>query len=229
MKYPSPRTPLLLAEAIGTMLLVAVVVGSGVMAQKLSGGNTALALLGNTLATAAALFALILMFAPVSGAHFNPAVSLAAWASGKESGALFLQRMAVQAVGGIAGTLLAHAMFDLPLIQHGIQARTGMGQWISEVIAASGLILVVSSGVGRHALGAPLAVAAWITAGYWFTQSTCFANPAVALARGFTETFAGIRMADVPGFVLAEITGALLGWRLAILLFHKKEDHAPSA
>jgi glycerol uptake facilitator-like aquaporin len=202
------------AEFAGTAFLVAAVVGSGIMAERLAGGNTALALLANTIATGAALVALILAFAPVSGAHFNPAVSFAAALEGHlrvtEAGAY----VGAQIAGGIAGTLAAHTMFSLPLISLSQHARAGSAQAFSEFIATFGLLAVIWGTMSRANL-VPFAVGAYITAAYWFTASTSFANPAVTLARSLSNTFAGIRPADVPYFLGAQF----IGGTAAILLF----------
>ncbi|MFB0873243.1 MULTISPECIES: aquaporin [unclassified Sphingobium] len=198
------------AEALGTALLVATVVGSGIMAQRLSGGNVAVALLANTLATGAALYLLITLFAPISGAHFNPVVSALA-----APRAEWLPRMAAQVGGGLAGTILAHAMFGLPLLALGTKVRTGPDQWLAEAVATFGLLLTIRLGVALRPAAIPALVAAWIAAAYWFTASTSFANPAVTLARAFTDSFAGIRPVDVLPFVAAQIAGATLGHHLA--------------
>lgn len=207
----------LAAEGLGSLLLAATVIGSGIMAERLASGNTAIALLANTGATVAVLATLIALLGPLSGAHFNPAVSFVAGLRGKltwpDTGAYAL----VQVAGCCAGALLAHAMFELPIAQTSIHIRTGPGQWLAEGVATLGLLLVV---VGhRRSEDAPWMVAAWIGAAYWFTASTSFANPAITIARALSNTFAGIRPADVPGFVAAQIIGALAGLLLARLLF----------
>lgn len=211
----------LLAEALGTCLLVATVVGSGIMADALS-ADDAVSLLGNTLPTGAILFVLITLFGPLSGAHFNPAVTLVFRLHGEIATGLALTYVAAQALGGIMGSLLAHAMFDLPVWQISTTARTGSGQWLAETVATFGLILTILGGIRQRPDAVPMLVALYITAAYWFTASTSFANPAVALARAFTDTFAGIRPADLPGFLLAEVTGALAGL-LAATLFWPRE------
>jgi glycerol uptake facilitator-like aquaporin len=199
-----------LAEAIGTALLLAAVVGSGIMGERLAGGNVALALLANSLATGFALIALIAALAGRSGAHFNPVVTLAfAIRSGFPVERLAPYLLA-QVIGAGVGVLAAHAMFDLPLLQVSSAARFGFGQWISEVIATFGLVLVVLSSSRQEPWTAPLAVGTYIAAAYWFTASTSFANPAVTLARGFTATFSGIDPTGIPGFVLAQLGGAAL-------------------
>lgn len=200
----------LVAEGVGTALLLAVVVGSGVMAERLSGGNTGLALLANALATGAGLYALILTFGPISGAHFNPLVTLMAWQERALSRGEALARMAWQGVGGVLGVWLVHACFELPVWQLSAHGRAGAGQWLSEVVASAGLLLVIAS-TRRHAPErTPGAVAGWVVAAYWFTASTAFANPAVTLARALTDSFAGIRPSDVPGFLLAQLIGAVV-------------------
>jgi len=195
------------ADGLGTALLLAVVVGSGIMGERLSGGNGALALLANSLATGFALVALILAFGPRSGAHFNPVVT-AALAFRKEFPVReVLPYLAAQWAGALLGVLAAHAMFDVSLIQFGVKARFGLAQWWSEIVATFGLVFIVLSCSAKQA---PYAVGAYIAAAYWFTASTSFANPAVTLARAFTATFAGIRPEDVAGFVAAQMIGAAL-------------------
>lgn len=203
------------AECIGTLLLVAVVIGSGIMGERLAGGNAAIALLGNTLATAAALVVLITWLGPVSGAHFNPVVSLVMLARRELAPRAALAYLTAQVAGACAGALLAHAMFELPLLQASSNARAGGAQWLAEAVATFGLLATILGCRDHRWL--PALVAAWITAGYWFTASTSFANPAVTVARALTDTFAGIRAIDVPGFVLAQVVGAtaaalLLPW-----------------
>lgn len=193
----------LAAEFIGTMLLLATVVGSGVMAERLSGGNDAVALLGNTGATAAVLYVLISLFGPLSGAHFNPAVTLLL-AERRDR----LPYVAVQIVAAILGVMLVHVMFAMDVMQLGVKPRTGFGQWVSEAVATFGLLLTITLGVRYRPQAVPALVAAWITAGYWFTASTSFANPAVTLARALTDSFAGIRPADAPAFIFAQLLGA---------------------
>ena len=205
----------LVAEALGTGLLVAAVVGSGIMGEKLAGGDVATALLANTIATGAALVALILTFAPISGAHFNPVVSGAlAWTRDLPR-ALLGGYVVAQVAGGIAGAALANAMFDLDVVVWSAKARAGTSQLLSEAVATFGLVGVVIAVGRRRPDAAAYAVAAFIVAAYWFTASTSFANPAVTIARAFSDTFAGIRPADVPPFVAAQLTGAAL----AALLF----------
>ena len=218
---PSPYTlpQRLTAEAVGTALLLAAIVGSGIMGDTLAGGNTAIALLANTVATAAALITLISTLGPVSGAHFNPVVSLSeAWNGGLSwrEAALYV---VVQTVSAVAGVLLAHAMFDLPLLQASTHIRSGASQWLSEGVATFGLLAVIAGCARFRPADIPVAVAAYITSAYWFTASTSFANPAVTLARSVTNTFAGIRPADVPGFMLAQFGGAIVAALLAAWLF----------
>ena len=206
----------LAAEFLGTALLVATVVGSGVMAARLADGNVALALLGNTLATAAMLFVLITVLAPVSGAHLNPAVTLVALLQGRMTPATAAAMATVQIAGAWGGTLLAHAMFTLPLLQMGTTARSGAGIWLSEAVATFFLLLTILGTARRADIVTAAAVALAIGAGYWFTASTSFANPAVTVARSLSDTFAGIAPGDVPAFVAAQAAGALgaLGaWR----------------
>ena len=201
----------LAGEAMGTALLLAIVVGSGIMGQRLSGGNDAIALLANSIATGAGLVALILVFGPVSGAHFNPVVTLCDAALGNRSWRDVPAYVAAQFTGAIIGVAMAHAMFDLPLFAASAHARTGVAQWWSEIIATFGLVLVVFACVRSKTAFTPFAVGLYITAAYWFTASTSFANPAVTLARSMTDTFAGIRPDDVAGFVVAQLVGALVG------------------
>jgi glycerol uptake facilitator-like aquaporin len=209
----------LLAEGIGTAGLLMVVVGSGIMAERLAFGNAALALLANALVTGCGLFVLITLFAPVSGAHFNPLVSVMAWSGGELSRGRLVAVMLTQFAAAIAGTLIAHAMFGLRLIDWGTQRRTGPGQLLSELIATAGLVLVIRGMARREVALAAGCIAAYITAAYWFTASTSFANPAVTLARSLTTSFSGIALVDVPGFVIAQIAGALLGYAAASRVF----------
>ena len=209
----------LAAESIGTALLLAAVVGSGIMAERLAGGNVALALLANAIATGGALVALILTFEPISGAHFNPLVTVAlAWRDAWPRRVVAFYVVA-QVAGAIIGVWIAHAMFNLPLLQVSGRARASTGEWVGEFVATFGLVGLILS-CSRHAPRAiPLAVAAYITGAYWFTSSTSFAKPAVALARAFTDSFAGIAIEHVPGFIAAEIAGAaaavaLFSWML---------------
>lgn len=213
MKASVSNAQRLFGELLGTALLLAVVIGSGLMAERLSGGNVAVALLANTLATVGGLYVLIEVFGPVSGAHFNPAVSLAMALRGELPWTRLAGYVPAQLLGAALGAVLAHAMFDLPLLQVSAKLRTGTGQWIAEAVATAGLLLVI--------LRAPQArvaamVAAYIGAAYWFTASTSFANPAAAFGRMFSDSFAGIAPASAPAFMLAEVLGAGLG-----LLLHR--------
>ncbi len=205
----------LFSEALGTFFLLAAVVGSGIMAERLT-DDIALALLANTIATGAALFVLITCFGPISGAHFNPAVTLAMALRqriGWGEGALFV---GVQIVGGIAGVACAHLMFDLNPLELGDQVRTGPSQWLAEAVATFGLVLFIFMAVARKPDSVATVVALYITAAYWFTASTSFANPAVTIARSFTTTFSGIQPADAPGFIIAQLIGAVLATGVAI-------------
>ena len=196
------------AEALGTALLLAVVIGSGIMAERLAGGNSGVALLANTLATVGGLYILIEVFGPISGAHFNPAVSaVMAW-RGELTKSALLPYIAAQLLGAMLGAWLAHAMFELPIIQFSTKLRSGVGQWIAEAVATAGLLLVIlRAPTGRAAA----MVAAYIGAAYWFTASTSFANPAAVFGRLFSDSFAGIAPASAPGFVLAQLAGAAIG------------------
>jgi glycerol uptake facilitator-like aquaporin len=211
----SDRPRRLVAEAIGTMLLLAAVVGSGIMADRLSGGNQAIALLANTIATGAALIALILTFGPVSGAHFNPAVSIADAFQGGLSWADAGAYIVAQLLGAFLGVGLAHVMFGAPLYSWSTHARAGSAQIVSEGVATFGLLSVIWGCARTRPNAVAFAVGAYITAAYWFTSSTSFANPAVTLARALTDTFAGIRPLDVPGFITAQLAGGMA----ATLLF----------
>ncbi len=209
----------LLAEGLGTAILVATVVGSGIMAERLAGGNQAIALLGNTIPTGAILVVLISVLGPVSGAHFNPAVTLVFAARGATSWRDVLAYIIVQCAGGIAGTMMAHLMFDLAPLAIGTTARSGAAQWLAEAVATFTLLLAILGGVRHAPQAVPWLVGLTITATYWFTSSTSFANPAVTLARGFTTTFAGIAINHVPGFVVAQLIGAAIAAGVAIILF----------
>lgn len=205
----------LAAEALGTAILVATVVGSGIMAETLAAGNIGIALLANTIATGAILFVLVTMFGPVSGAHFNPVVSLVfALRRDLRAGEL-AAFVLVQIAGGIAGTLLAHAMFDQPLLQFSAHVRTGPSQWLSEVVATFALVLTILGTLRAKPDAVPASVALVIVAGYWFTASTSFANPAVTIARTLSDTFAGIAPANAPLFIAAQVIGALTAWLVA--------------
>jgi glycerol uptake facilitator-like aquaporin len=221
-QYGLPRR--LAAEALGTGFLVATVVGSGIMADDLTTDN-ALALLGNTLPTGAILVVLITILGPISGAHFNPAVTLVFALRGTLSAGCAAGYVAAQIVGGVAGTLAAHLMFELPLIDWSVHARTGIAQWWAEVVATFGLVGVILGGLRFRVEAIPWLVGLYITAAYWFTASTSFANPAVAIARSLTDTFSGIRPLDLPGFIAAEIAGAILALVLLTWLL-RPDDHA---
>ena len=209
----------LLAEGLGSFLLVSTVVGSGIMAAALAGGTDAVALLGNTLATGAILFVLITMLGPISGAHLNPAVTLVATARGDLEWRETAPYIAAQLCAGIAGVWAAHAMFDLPIVQFSTHVRSGPGQWLSEVIATFGLILTILGTVRHRPAWVPATVAAYISAAYWFTSSTSFANPAITVARSLSDTFAGIAPSDAPMFIVAQLIGAALAAATARLLF----------
>lgn len=218
----------IVGEFIGTGMLLATVVGSGIMAERLAGGNAAIALLANTVATGAVLFALILSLSGVSGAHFNPAVTLTEILSKNISVPYGLAYFAAQFAGATAGVVLANAMFELPLVFASQKARTGPAQWLSEFIATFGLILVIAATVRiKSRFAVPLAVAAYISAAYWFTASTSFANPAVTFARSLSDTFAGIRPVDVPAFMAVQFVGAISAMYLSKWLFFQTEieDH----
>ena len=198
----------LVAEFLGTALLLACVVGSGIMGVNLSQGNDAIALLANAGATAGVLYVLIVVLGPISGAHFNPAVSLVMRLRGELTTRDAVAYIGVQVLAAIAGVMLAHAMFDLPLLQPGTHARTGQAQWLSESVATFGLVLTILLGIRHRPAAIPALVASYIFAAYWFTASTSFANPAVTLARSLTQTFAGIRPEDVAWFAIAQLLGA---------------------
>jgi glycerol uptake facilitator-like aquaporin len=216
----------LIAELTGSVLLAATVVGSGIMAERLASGNLAIALLANTAATVAALGTLIALLGPVSGAHFNPAVSMIEALRGRLTWTDAGSYAFVQVLGCCAGALLAHAMFALPLWQSSLHARTGVPQWLAEAVASFGLLLVVLG--HRRKQDAPWMVAAWIGAAYWFTSSTSFANPAITIARSLTNSFSGIRAEDVPAFIVAQLIGALAALAAARLLFPGRRPSGPS-
>ena len=202
----------LLAEALGTALLLAIVIGSGVMGETLAAGNAAVALLANTLATVFGLYLLIIVFGPLSGAHFNPVVSLIMALRGDLPRSYLAPYIAVQLIGAALGAWLVHAMFELPIWQFSAHVREGAGQWLAEVVATAGLLLVILRGPPAHV---PTLVAAWIGAAYWFTASTSFANPAAVFGRMLSDTFAGIAPSSAPGFMLAEVAGGLVGLAIA--------------
>ena len=209
----------LIAEALGSFFLFATVIGSGVMGDSLSAGNAAVALLGNTMATGAILFVLITMLGPISGAHFNPAVSLVMRLRGELTTRELVTYALVQVVGGVLGVWAAHVMFALPVVQFSHHPRTGTGQWLGEFIATFGLLLTILGTLKSRPQWVPASVALYITAGYWFTSSTSFANPAITIARSLSDSFAGIAPVDVPGFIAAQLAGALAAHGCAKVLF----------
>lgn len=214
MIRPFPLSRRLAAEALGTCLLVATVVGSGVMADGMAQGNDAIALLGNTVATGAILFVLITIFADLSGAHFNPAVTLGFVLRRELRPVHAAAYVVVQVLGAVAGTILAHAMFDLQVLQSASNVRTGWSQWLAEGVATFGLLLTIYGCIRFRPKAVAAAVGLYITAGYWFTASTSFANPAVTIGRLFTDTFSGIRPVDAPGFIVAQLIGAVVATTL---------------
>lgn len=209
----------LLAEGLGTLFLLVAVVGSGIMADTLSPENTGVALLANAIATGVALYVLITIFGPISGAHFNPAVTLACTLRRELPVPEAAAFMVLQVTGGILGVWLAHAMFDLPIWQTSTTVRTGSAQWIAEVTATFGLLLTIFGGIRHAPTQVPALVACYITGAYWFTASTSFANPAVTIARSLSDTFAGIAPVDAPGFIAAQIVGTLLALAVSRVLF----------
>jgi glycerol uptake facilitator-like aquaporin len=212
----------LAAEALGTAVLLATVIGSGIMAEQLAGGNVAIALLGNTIPTGAILVVLITILGPVSGAHFNPAVSFAMCLTGRMPWSSLVPFIACQVLGAIAGVWLAHAMFDLSILQVSTKLRWSTGQWIAEATAAFGLLATIFGGLRYNSAAIPMLVGLYITAAYWFTASTSFANPAVTIARSLSNTFAGIAPSSVPPFIAAQIVGALIAVALAGWLFEAR-------
>jgi glycerol uptake facilitator-like aquaporin len=216
---PSSLPRRLAAEALGTAILVATVVGSGIMAERLAGGNQAIALLGNTIPTGAILVVIITIFGPVSGAHFNPAVSLAFALRRAMPWDDVLPYVIVQCAAGVAGTVIAHLMFDLAPIAIGTTARDGPSQWLGEAVATFALLMAIFGGIRHAPQAVPWLVGLTITAAYWFTSSTSFANPAVTLARGFTTTFAGIALNHVPAFVVAQLIGAAAAILASVMLY----------
>jgi glycerol uptake facilitator-like aquaporin len=216
----------LAAEALGTALLVATVVGSGIMAETLT-RDAGLALLGNTIPTGAILVVLITILGPISGAHFNPAVTMVFAIRQELSSREAVSYLAAQIAGGIAGTVMAHAMFALPLLDASLKARTGGAQWLAEGVASFGLIATILAGVKLNRPAIPWLVGLYITAAYWFTSSTSFANPAVAIARSLTNSFSGIRPIDLPGFIAAELCGALAGLMLMGWLLRGASEGGP--
>ena len=226
MTSPLPRR--LAGEAIGSFFLFATVIGSGVMADRLAGGNTALALLGNSLATGAMLFVLITMLAPLSGAHFNPAVSLISRWRGEITTQAMILYIFAQLGGGLLGVWMAHGMFELPILQISSTARTGLGQWLGEMVATFGLVLTILGTARTHPRAVPASVALYISAAYWFTSSTSFANPAITIARSLSDSFAGIAPAHVPAFIAAQLAGAVLAHCASKALF-PRDDKAETS
>lgn len=214
----------LVAEWLGTLLLLATVIGSGIMAETLAGGNMAIALLGNTIPTGAILYVLITVLGPVSGAHFNPAVTFAFVLRRDITIGLAAAYIGVQIIGGLCGAMVAHFMFELPLLQLSQNARTGVAQWGAEFVATFGLLMVILGGLKYRASAVPMLVGMYITAAYWFTSSTSFANPAVTIARSFTDTFAGIVPSHAPAFIAAQLGAALIGTYALGWLFASRED-----
>ncbi|PLK24054.1 aquaporin family protein [Porphyrobacter sp. TH134] len=217
-------TARLLAEALGTFLLFATVMGAGIMADNLAGGNVAVALIGTTLPIGAILYVIIVMLGPVSGAHFNPVVTLMIRLRGEIETGAALAYIAVQVISGVLAAFVVHLMFDLPVVQIADNPRTGIGQWVSEGIATFGLILTIFATLRTRPEAVPMSVALYIFAACWFTASTCFANPAITIARGFTDTFTGIAPADIPAFVMAQIIGALAAMGAVRVLFPATPD-----
>jgi glycerol uptake facilitator-like aquaporin len=213
------ETRKLVAETLGTAFLLAAVVGSGIMAERLAGGNQAIALLCNTIPTGAILVVLILVFGPISGAHFNPAVTVALAVRGTFPWGKVAPFVLAQLIGAVAGALAAHLMFDLPLLQASTTVRTGASQWFSESVATFGLIMTIVGCVAKAPAAVPYAVGLYITSAYWFTASTSFANPAVTVARALTDTFSGIAPADAPGFILAQFVGVAVCLLVLRLLY----------
>ena len=213
----------LVAEALGSFFLFAGVIGSGVMAEALAGGNAAVALLANTIATGAILYVLIAMLAPVSGAHFNPAVTLAFALRGEIAPRRAVAYVLIQLAAGVLGAFAVHLMFDLPILQFSTRARAGVGQWTGELVATFGLVVTILGLLRHRAEAIPAAVALYIVAAYWFTSSTSFANPAITAVRSLSDSFAGIAPRDVPGFVLAQLAGAGLATALAAWLFRDSD------
>ena len=211
-----------IAEAIGSFFLFVTVIGSGIMAERLAGGNVAVALLGNTMATAAMLFVLITMLGPISGAHFNPAVSLVMAARRELLWRDVLPYILVQIGFGVLGAWAAHVMFDLPVLQTSVKVRTGIGQWTGEAIATFGRILTIIGTARHRPQWIPVSVALYIAGAYWFTSSTSFANPAITIARSMTDSFSGIAPADAPMFIVAQLVGAALGAGAGLALFAKE-------
>jgi glycerol uptake facilitator-like aquaporin len=218
----------LIAEFVGTALLLACIVGSGIMGVALAAGNDGVALLANAAATAGALYMLITVLGPISGAHFNPVVTIAMRLRGEMRTGEAAAYLVVQLLAAVMGVLLAHAMFDLPLVQPGTHARTGAAQWLSEAVATFGLLLTILLGMRHRPAAVPALIASYIFAAYWFTASTSFANPAVTIARALTQTFAGIRPIDVGGFIAAQFAGAFIALVVAAGLLRGDSRAEPS-
>jgi len=212
------------AEGLGSLLLFATVIGSGIMAERLAGGNVAIALLGNTLATGAILFVLVTMLAPVSGAHMNPAVTLVMRLRRRIGTGTAIAYAAAQLIGGILGVWLAHLMFDVPILQLSARIRSGPGQWAGEAVATFGLILTILGTARMRPDHVPASVALYIAAAYWFTSSTSFANPAITVARSLSDSFAGIAPVCVPAFIAAQLAGAVAAHRVADMVFAKPAE-----
>lgn len=226
MSPESAVTRKLMAEGLGSLLLAAAVIGSGIMGERLADGNAAVALLANTGATVAALATLIALLGPVSGAHFNPVITLVAAIRRELTPGQAASYAAIQVAGCCTGAVLANAMFEIPLVQASTQIRTGAAQWLAEAVATAGLVLVVLTSPSVRE--AAWRVAAWIGAAYWFTASTSFANPAITIGRSLSDTFAGIRPVDAPGFIAAQLVGGLVGLLLARFLFRSQFEATPS-
>jgi glycerol uptake facilitator-like aquaporin len=214
----------LAAEALGSFFLFATVVGSGIMAERLADGNVAVALLGNTMATGAMLFVLIAMLGPISGAHFNPAVSLVMWLRKEITAQSLLAYVVIQLAAGLVGVWAAHLMFDLPILQFSDKLRTGIGQWTGEFIATFGLVTTILATARHRPSVIPASVALYITAAYWFTSSTSFANPAITVARSLSDSFAGIAPSNVGGFIIAQLSGAIAAFAVAKFLFPPEQN-----
>ena len=222
MAYSNPQK--LVAELVGAAFLLATVVGSGIMAEQLAGGNVAIALLGNTIPTGAILFVLITMFGPISGAHFNPAVTLVFCLRREIAAKTSILYVLVQIVGGILGVWAAHLMFELDVMQFSQKVRAGGAQWFAEGVATFGLVLTILLTIKARESAVAMAVGLYITAAYWFTASTSFANPAVTIARSFSDTFAGIRPEDAPGFIISQIGFAVLAWLFCKWILNEKSN-----
>jgi glycerol uptake facilitator-like aquaporin len=221
---PSALSRSAAAEALGTAFLLATIIGSGILAEKLAGGNGALALLCNTLPTGAILTVLILTFGPISGAHFNPAVTLAFALRGELEWSQAAVYIACQTAGGVLGVWTAHLMFELPVWQLSVTVRAGWGQWLAEAVATFGLVVTILGCLARTPAAVPYAVGLYITAAYWFTASTSFANPAVTIARSLSDTFAGIAPSGVIAFIIAQMIGMLAAVALAGWLWHRRQE-----